>query len=71
MSRLFPPEHLPVLRTVHVNRGWLESLALLHNNERPPKRRSVDQIDVSRTKAVLATDLLGGTGALGVEIKVF
>lgn len=70
ITRLIPSEHLPKLLTVKVQRRWLHSLAMLHDNERPEKRRLVDHIDISKTKAVLATDLLGGKGTLGIEIKV-
>jgi inositol-pentakisphosphate 2-kinase len=65
MSRLIPAEHLPCLKTVHVNKDWLEAL----DADRPLKRRAEDHIDVSRRKAVLATDLVGGAG-LAVEIRV-
>jgi len=69
MARLLPSEHLPRLESVRVNREWLEALADLHNAERPNERREKDHIDTSRTKAVLATDLVGGEW-LAVEIKV-
>jgi inositol-pentakisphosphate 2-kinase len=69
MERLLPSEHLPRLESTHVNRGWLEAVAALHDAERPHERREKDHIDLSRTKAVLATDLVGGEW-LAVEIKV-
>lgn len=69
IERLLPSEHLPRLESIHVDRGWLEALATLHDGERPYERRHRDHIDLSRTKAVLATDLVGGEW-LAVEIKV-
>jgi len=68
IERLLPAEHLPRLESIHVDRGWLEALATLHDTERPDGRRQKDHIDLSRTKAVLATDLVGGEW-LVVEIK--
>jgi inositol-pentakisphosphate 2-kinase len=69
MQRLIPSDHLPRLESVHVDRDWLEALAALHEAERPIERREKDHIDLNRTKAVLATDLVGGNW-LAVEIKV-
>ncbi|KAG6854730.1 hypothetical protein C0991_002443 [Blastosporella zonata] len=69
MARLIPSEHLPRLESVHTTRDWLESLVILHDPERPPERRAKDQVDVSRRKGVLATDLVGGNW-LAVEIKM-
>lgn len=69
IKRLLPSEHLPRLESVHINRGWLETLAALHDAERPHNRREKDHIDLGRTKGVLATDLIGD-GWLAVEIKV-
>ncbi|KAF8077793.1 inositol-pentakisphosphate 2-kinase [Lyophyllum atratum] len=68
MERLIPLEHLPRLESVHVDREWLENLAALRNIERPRDRRDKDQVDLSRTKGVLVTDLVG-TNRLAVEIK--
>ncbi|KAF5330845.1 hypothetical protein D9619_005472 [Psilocybe cf. subviscida] len=68
MSRLIPPEHLPVLQTVHLERGWLQDIAQFHAASRPEDRIRVDTIDLSRKKGVLATDLVGGDW-LAVEIK--
>lgn len=69
MERLIPPEHLPRLESVHVSQAWLEDLISLHDNNRPVDRRDRDQVDLTRTKGVLATDLVGGEW-LAVEIKV-
>jgi inositol-pentakisphosphate 2-kinase len=69
MKRLIPHEHLPRLRTVQLDRLWLEELAKLQNSVRPEERREKDEIDLKRKKGVLATDLVGGNW-LAVEIKV-
>ncbi|KAF9482829.1 inositol-pentakisphosphate 2-kinase [Pholiota conissans] len=68
MQGLIPPEHLPRLQTVHLDRSWLEELSRLHNSTRPENRRAKDEIDLKRKKGVLATDLVGGNW-LAVEIK--
>ena len=68
-SLLIPPKHLPRLEPVRVQREWLQELARLSEAQRPPERRAKDGIDQSKTKAVLATDLVGGKG-MAVEIKV-
>ena len=62
-------ENLPRLESVRVCRPWLEELRVLFEERRPAERRVKDGIDVNRTKAVLATDLVGGK-ALAIEIKV-
>ena len=67
-SLLIPLEHLPRLEPARVQREWLLELARLSDAQRPPERRAKDAIDFSRTKAVLATDLVGGKG-MAVEIK--
>lgn len=67
IERLLPRENLPRLRSVHLERDWLERLGELHENQRPEARK--DHIDLSRKKAVLATDLVGGDW-IAVEIKV-
>jgi inositol-pentakisphosphate 2-kinase len=67
-SLLIPPKHLPRLEPVHVQREWLQELARLSEAQRPPERRAKDGIDQLKTKAVLATDLVGGKG-MAVEIK--
>ena len=69
ISRLIPPEFLPHLEHVQVERGWLERMASVHDDQRPAKRRTKDGIDFERTRAVLATDLIGSKG-WAVEIKV-
>jgi inositol-pentakisphosphate 2-kinase len=69
MERLIHKKHLPCLESISVSRQWLEALVALHESERPMERREKDQIDTSRTKAVLATDLVGGEW-IAVEIKV-
>ncbi|KAF9527043.1 inositol-pentakisphosphate 2-kinase [Crepidotus variabilis] len=68
MERLIPPEHLPRLVNVHLNRTWLEKLVEMHDRERPELRRAKDAIDLNKHKGVLATDLVGGN-RLAVEIK--
>jgi inositol-pentakisphosphate 2-kinase len=68
-SLLIPQEHLPHLEPVHVQREWLQDLARLSEAQRPPERRAKDGIDQYKTKAVLATDLVGGK-VMAVEIKV-
>ncbi|GLB34803.1 putative phosphorylates Ins(1,3,4,5,6)P5 at position 2 to form Ins(1,2,3,4,5,6)P6 (InsP6 or phytate) [Lyophyllum shimeji] len=68
MERLIPVEHLPRLQSVHVDRRWLESLVTLHDTERPQDRRVKGQVDLTRTKGVLATDVVGSS-RLAVEIK--
>lgn len=68
MQRLIPLEHLPRLESVRVHRQWLEELVALHDADRPEARRQKDQVDLTRTKGVLATDLVGGDW-LAVEIK--
>ncbi|PPQ98825.1 hypothetical protein CVT24_003379 [Panaeolus cyanescens] len=68
MSRVIPSDHLPRLETVHLERSWLERLVNQHDTIRPQGRRDKDQVDLSRTKGVLATDLVGGNW-IAVEIK--
>jgi inositol-pentakisphosphate 2-kinase len=68
-SLIIPPQHLPVLESLRVNREWLTKLADWATDKRPELRRMKDDIDLSRKKAVLATDLVGGEG-WAVEIKV-
>lgn len=69
ISRLIPAEFLPHLEHVQVERSWLEKMASTHDEKRPAKRREKDRIDPDRTRAVLATDLIGSKG-WAVEIKV-
>ncbi|KAF8623495.1 hypothetical protein AX15_006278 [Amanita polypyramis BW_CC] len=67
-SRLMSPIHLPRLEPVSLEKEWIRSLTTLHDDSRPVERRSKDCIDTSRTKGVLATDLVGGDW-IAVEIK--
>lgn len=69
ISRLVPAEFLPHLEHVQVEQTWLEKMVAVHDEGRPAKRRTKDMIDLKRTKAVLATDLIGSKG-WAVEIKV-
>jgi inositol-pentakisphosphate 2-kinase len=69
MRRLIPPEHLPRLETVLLSKPWLEVLVELQDHVRPETRRQKDQVDLTKVKGVLATDLVGGNW-LAVEIKV-
>ena len=69
IERLVSSEFLPHLDAVHVEHNWLHELSTLVEPHRPMERRMRDRIDVSKTKAVLATDLVGGKG-WAVEIKV-
>lgn len=69
ISRLVSPEFLPHLEHVQVERAWLEKIISTHDETRPAKRRAKDRIDLDRTRAVLATDLIGSKG-WAVEIKV-
>ena len=69
ISRLVPAEFLPHLEHVQVERAWLEKMVAVHDEKRPAKRRAKDMIDLKRTRAVLATDLIGSKG-WAVEIKV-
>ena len=68
-ERLIPPQYLPRLETVILDRSWLEALVALHDSARPEERRKRDGINLERKKGVLATDLVGGNW-LAVEIKV-
>ena len=69
MQRLIPPEYLPCLETVGLDRPWLEAMVGLHDSVRPEARREKNGIDLERKKGILATDLVGGNW-LAVEIKV-
>lgn len=69
MRRLIPPEHLPRLETIQINRAWLEALVKLQDHVRPEFRRQKGQVDLTERRGVLATDLVGGNW-LAVEIKV-
>ncbi|PSS36810.1 hypothetical protein PHLCEN_2v1354 [Hermanssonia centrifuga] len=69
IQRLMPAEYLPRLDAVRVGKEWLEELKKLNEEIRPLERREKDGIDVRKRKAVLATDLVGGTNGFTVEIK--
>jgi len=69
ISRLVPAEFLPHLEHVEVETAWLEKMIAIHDEKRPVKRKIKDGIDLKRTKAVLATNLIGSKG-WAVEIKV-
>ncbi|KAK0496886.1 inositol-pentakisphosphate 2-kinase [Armillaria luteobubalina] len=68
MKRLIPSVHLPKLQSVQVEKAWLEELSRAHQQDRPLQRTASGGIDTTKSKAVLATDLVGGSG-LAVEIK--
>lgn len=69
IERLIPSENLPRLASVHVDRVWLHAMADYHESARPSARTGKDGIDVTRTSALIATDVIGHSG-LSVEIKV-
>jgi inositol-pentakisphosphate 2-kinase len=69
IERQIPPKYLPRLTPVRVERAWLQDLADLRDSDRPSDRKLKDHIDVTRTRAILATDLVGSV-ALAAEIKV-
>lgn len=69
IQRLVSSEYLPRLESVHVEKAWLEKLTTNNEDRRPAERRAKDRIDLGKSKAVLATDLVGGLG-WAVEIKV-
>ncbi|KAG2365813.1 inositol-pentakisphosphate 2-kinase [Suillus spraguei] len=68
ISKLVPSEFLPSLVVVVLDEDWLRSFVVLRDGDRPAERRQTDQIDVRRSKGVLATDLIGGT-SIAMEIK--
>lgn len=67
-SLVIPAIHLPIMKSVRVDREWLEKLSASVEEKRPEARRLKDTIDIGRKKAVIATDLVGGIG-WAVEIK--
>jgi inositol-pentakisphosphate 2-kinase len=69
IERLVPNDALPVLQDISVENRWLAELTALVEDNRPQARRAKDRIDITRQKAVLATDLIGGEGWC-IEIKV-
>ncbi|KAF8911032.1 inositol-pentakisphosphate 2-kinase [Gymnopilus junonius] len=68
MQKLIPPEYLPTLRSVQLGNVWLENLVALQNSVRPQDRIKASEIDLMRSRGVLATDLVGGN-YLAIEIK--
>lgn len=69
IRRLVPDCFLPSLEIVSVDKKWIRLLAEAAEDHRPEARRSVDRIDWDKEAAVLADNLIGGSG-LAVEIKV-
>jgi inositol-pentakisphosphate 2-kinase len=69
VAPLLPPDTVPVLRLVEVDPTWLHALASAVDHARPPTRRETDEVDTTRTTAILAPDLIGTSGVV-VEIKV-
>ena len=69
VARLIPPNFLPRLESIGVDRLWLQDITTLHDQERPPGRREKDRINLNRKNAILASDLVGKE-SLVVEIKV-
>lgn len=69
ISQLFIPDCLPSLESACVERAWLESLIRVAEDARPLSRRIKDQLDTTRTRGVLATNLIETSG-LSIEIKV-
>ena len=69
IRRLIPKELLPLLEVVWVDKEWVRPFAEATETHRPEARRLVDRIDLDRETAVLADNLIGGSG-LAVEIKV-
>lgn len=70
ITALVPSNFLPDLDIVLLDTEWLIALEVLRNRDRPPERRENDQIDRTRQKGILATDLIGGADILAIEIKV-
>lgn len=69
ISRLLPSSILPTLHVVSVSPAWLQSLGTAAEQSRPISRRNSDQLDSTRTKGVLTTNLIEPPG-LSLEIKV-
>jgi inositol-pentakisphosphate 2-kinase len=69
ISRLISPANLPELVALRLSPSWLASLAQVAEEARPISRRAKDHLDTSRSKGVLATNLIENPG-LSVEIKV-
>ncbi len=80
LCRLSTPNHFqarspflpPDLTVVYLNREWLVSLRTLSQSLRPISRRLKDEIDITRSKGVIATDLVGaGQGGLAIDDSRF
>lgn len=70
IAALVPSQFLPDLESVHLDATWLATLEALQSGDRPPQWRAKDQIDKTRQKGILATDLVRGQDVLAIEIKV-
>ncbi|KAI0064725.1 hypothetical protein BV25DRAFT_1852730 [Artomyces pyxidatus] len=68
IGRLIDPAYLVEMRVVQLDQTWLNDFSSYHESSRPSTRREVDAIDLSKRKALLATDLVSGQGT-AVEIK--
>ncbi|KAI0317572.1 inositol-pentakisphosphate 2-kinase [Amylostereum chailletii] len=68
IGRLIAPDFLVHLQVVRLDSTWINEFHAIHDDSRPAERRKVDTIDLTKRKAVLATDLVGGRGC-AVEIK--
>ncbi|KZP12719.1 hypothetical protein FIBSPDRAFT_152408, partial [Athelia psychrophila] len=68
IENIIPLKNLPKLTAFTVDRDWLQALADVHESGRPPARTRIDSIDVTRTSALMATDLVGQS-TFSVEIK--
>jgi inositol-pentakisphosphate 2-kinase len=68
ITRLIDPRFLVRLDLVDLDPAWLRAFASFHNPSRPQKNRESSSIDLSRSKAVLADDLVGPF-ACALEIK--
>ncbi|KAN0077133.1 Inositol-pentakisphosphate 2-kinase domain containing protein [Tylopilus felleus] len=69
IAALVPSQFLPDLESVHLDATWLATLEALQSGDRPPQWRAKDQIDKTRQKGILATDLVRGQDVLAIEIK--
>lgn len=69
MHRLIPEQFLHQLQVVRVDKHWVRLLTESTERSRPEARRRVDRIDLDNETAVLADNLIGGSG-FAVEIKV-
>lgn len=69
IATLVSSKYLPELDVIFLDPEWLVELGELRNHDRPAERQKKDQIDKTRQKGLLATDLIGGD-ILAIEIKV-